>query len=122
MKNTICDGGCKKGDCNGDCKRSVSGRNPVNKKPTKYQYPKGEIIGNYLQFIVLGEMIRKVRKEREMSRKDLSLLVGIKVSEISRIENRLQFARLDSIIKVFKALNLRMDLSIELPKETVILR
>jgi len=122
MKNAICNGGCKKGDCNGDCKRIATRRTPEKKNALKNQDPKIEITEYQLQFELLGEMIRKARKERQMSRKKLGLFVGIKESQISRIENRLPVARLDSIIKVFKALDVKMNFSIELPDQTVTLQ
>jgi HTH-type transcriptional regulator / antitoxin HipB len=121
MRKTICKGGCKKGDCNGDCKRTAPGRKPDKKNTLKNQDPKLEITEYHLQFELLGEMIRKARKERLMSRRELGLLVGIKESQVSRIENRLPVARFDSIIKVFKGLNVKVNFSVELPDQTVTL-
>ena len=108
-KKTICNGGCKKGDCTGDCKRNISRLNP-------------ESIEHNLPFDLLGETIRNARLEKHMSRKELGRLIGIKESQIYKIETMFTFARFDSIIKVFKVLDVKMSFSIVLPDQTVTLR
>jgi HTH-type transcriptional regulator / antitoxin HipB len=121
MKNTICDGGCKKGDCNGDCKRSAVRTKKVKKAGLISNDPKLNMTGYDLQDDLLGAAIKKARNERHLSKKELGLLVGIKESQISRIENRLPIARFDSIIKVFKVLDIKINFSIELQDQTVTL-
>jgi ribosome-binding protein aMBF1 (putative translation factor) len=109
MKKMVCSGGCKKGDCNGDCKRRSTTISQIDNEPIR-------------KFAAVGELITKTRKKNLMSKKELSRSIGIKRSQISKIENNLEIARFDSIIKVFKALDAKIDLTIELPTETLELR
>ena len=122
MKNAICNGGCKKGDCTGDCKRKAIRKKSVVKAALINTDPEHERTGYTLQFDLLGLTIRNARKERHLNQKELGRLAGVGKSQISKIEQQLAVARFDSIIKVFKVLNLKMNLFIELPDQTVTLR
>lgn len=46
-------------------------------------------------------------------------LVGVKKAQISKIENSLTDARFETIIKVFKALNAKVNFNVELLNQTV---
>ncbi len=81
--------------------------------------PKREAFENELRLDLLGEAIRQARKERNLTQEQLGALVGVKKAQISKIENSLTDARFDTIIKVFKALNARVNFNIELLNQTV---
>ena len=115
MKNAICKGGCKKGDCNGDCKRSAIRKKSGVKAIPVSKVPERENIGYNLQFDLLGAAVKKARKEKHLNQKELGLLTGVGKSQISKIEKRLEVARFDSIIRVFKVLNMKVNFNIELP-------
>ena len=76
--------------------------------------PKRDAFENELRLDLLGQIIRQVRKERNLTQTQLGLLVGVKKSQISKIENSLNDARFDTIIKVFKALNAKINFNVEL--------
>ena len=76
--------------------------------------PKRDAFENELRLDLLGQTIRQVRKERNLTQTQLGLLVGVKKSQISKIENSLNDARFDTIIKVFKALNAKINFNVEL--------
>jgi transcriptional regulator with XRE-family HTH domain len=63
---------------------------------------------------VIGEAIKQARKERHLTQEELGRLVGVKKAQISKIENSLTDARFETIMKVFKALNAKINFNIEL--------
>ena len=67
-----------------------------------------------LRLDVIGEAIKQARKERHLTQEELGRLVGVKKAQISKIENSLTDARFETIIKVFKALNAKINFNIEL--------
>ena len=83
--------------------------------------PKRELFENELRLDLIGEAIREARKERNLTQEELGLLVGVKRSQISKIENSLTDARFETILKVFKALNAKINFNVELLNQTVTL-
>lgn len=80
---------------------------------------KREAFENELRLDLLGEAIKQARKERQLTQEELGLLVGVKKSQISKIENSLTDARFETIMKVFKALNAKVSFDVELLNQTV---
>jgi HTH-type transcriptional regulator/antitoxin HipB len=76
--------------------------------------PKREAFEYELRLDVIGEAIKQARKERHLTQEELGQLVGVKKAQISKIENSLTDARFETIIKVFKALNAKVNFNIEL--------
>ncbi|MDP2335124.1 MAG: helix-turn-helix transcriptional regulator [Bacteroidota bacterium] len=72
-----------------------------------------------LRIDLLGEAIKQARKERNLTQEELGELVGVKKAQISKLENSLTDARFETIIKVFKALNARINFNVELLDQTV---
>jgi len=81
--------------------------------------PKREAFENELRLDLLGEAIKQARKDRNLTQEELGLLVGVKKAQISKLENSLTDARFETIIKVFKALNAKVNFSVELLNQTV---
>ncbi len=67
-----------------------------------------------LKIDLLGEAIKNARKERNLTQEQLGELVGVKKAQISRIENHLTDARFETILKVFRSLNAKINFSVEL--------
>ena len=67
-----------------------------------------------LKLDLLGQTIRKIRKERNLTQEQLGELVGVKKAQISKIENHLTDARFETILKVFRALNAKISFNVEL--------
>lgn len=84
----------------------------------KYLGKKGteerDVYENELRLDLLGEAIKQARKERKLTQSQLGELVGVKKAQISKIENNLTDARFDTILKVFKALNAKINFKVEL--------
>lgn len=81
--------------------------------------PKRDAFENELRLDLIGEAIRQARKERHLTQEELGLIVGVKKAQISKLENSLTDARLETILKVFKALNARVNFNVELLDQNV---
>ena len=81
--------------------------------------PKREAFENELRLDLLGEAIKQARKDRNLTQEQLGLLVGVKKAQISKLENSLTDARFETIIKVFKALNAKVNFNVELLNHTI---
>lgn len=75
---------------------------------------KRESFEQELRLDLLGNAIRQVRIERNLTQEELGQLVGVQKAQISKLENSLRDARFETIIKVFKALNARINFNVEL--------
>ena len=67
-----------------------------------------------LRLDLIGEAIKKARKDRNLTQAELGKLVGVQKAQISKIENNLNDARFETILKVFKALNAKISFNVEL--------
>lgn len=57
-----------------------------------------------LRMDVLGKMIKPARQERNLTQEELGHLVGVQKAQISKLESSANSSRIDTIIKVIKAL------------------
>jgi DNA-binding XRE family transcriptional regulator len=80
---------------------------------------KRDAFENELRLDLLGEAIKQARKDRNLTQEQLGLLVGVKKAQISKLENSLTDARFETIIKVLKALNAKVNFNVELLNQTV---
>lgn len=69
---------------------------------------------NELRLDLIGQAIKQARKERKLTQAQLGELVGVQKAQISKIENNLTDARFETILKVFKALNAKINFNVEL--------
>ena len=81
--------------------------------------PKRDAFEYELRLDLIGEAIKQARKERHLTQEELGQLVGVKKAQISKIENSLTDARFETIMKVFKALNAKINFNIELLDQKV---
>ncbi|WP_159467263.1 helix-turn-helix transcriptional regulator [Dyadobacter sp. 3J3] len=70
-----------------------------------------------LRMDVLGQMIKVARKERNLTQEQLGQLVGVQKAQISKLESSVNSATIDTILKVFKALNANIYFSITLENQ-----
>ena len=66
----------------------------------------------------LGFLIQQARLEKGMTQEELGRLVDVQKAQISKLENSLTDARFEIIIKVFKALNAKINFQVELLDQT----
>lgn len=87
--------------------------NYIGKKGTE----KRNEFENELRLDLLGQAIKQVRLERNMTQEELGELVGVKKAQISKIENNATNARFATILKVFKALDVKVNFNVEFNNE-----
>lgn len=78
---------------------------------------KRDAFENELRLDVLGFKIKEIRQQRNLTQAQLGELVGVKKAQISKLENSLTDARFETILKVFKALNAKINFNIELQNQ-----
>ena len=67
-----------------------------------------------LRLDILGQTIKQIRKKKHLTQAQLGELIGVKKAQISKIENNLTDARFETILKVFRALNAKINFNVEL--------
>ena len=67
-----------------------------------------------LSIDLIGQAIKQARKERNLTQEQLGKLVGVQKAQISKIENSVKNARLDTIMKIFNALGAKVNFNVEL--------
>ena len=87
----------------------------VGKKGTA----KREEFENELRLDLIGQAIKQARKERKLTQAQLGELVGVQKAQISKIENNLTDARFETILKVFKALNAKINFKVDLQNQNM---
>lgn len=77
----------------------------------KYEYE--------LRMDILGRMIKTARQERNLTQEQLGELVGVKKSQISKLESSANSATIETIIKVFKALKAEINFNVTIEKQNL---
>lgn len=72
-----------------------------------------------LQIELIGDAIKQARKERNLTQEQLGKLVGVQKAQISRIENNTSNITIETLLKVFNALQAKVRLQVELPQFTI---
>ncbi len=72
-----------------------------------------------LRLDILGQTIKQIREEKHMTQAQLGELIGVKRAQISKIENNLTDARFETILKVFRALNAKINFNVEFVNQNV---
>ena len=77
--------------------------------------PGRDIFEYELQMDLIGKAIKQTRQERHLTQEELGKLIGVQKAQISRLENNASNVTMDTLIKVFTALNAKIKLQVELP-------
>jgi len=80
---------------------------------------KRQVYEQELQLEVLGDLIKKVRLERNLTQEQLGKLIGVQRAQISKLENNTTNVTLDTILKVFGALKAKVNFNVELQNNIV---
>lgn len=67
-----------------------------------------------LRMDVLGRMIKSARIERHLTQEELGKLVGVQKAQISKLENSVNSASIDTVLKVFKALKAEISFNVKI--------
>ena len=83
--------------------------------------PKRELFEQELRLELIGDAIRKARKAKHLTQEQLGELVGVQKSQIAKIENSTTDARFSTIIRVFDALQAKVNFTVELDNQKLLL-
>jgi HTH-type transcriptional regulator / antitoxin HipB len=72
-----------------------------------------------LKLELLGEAIKKARTDQNLTQEQLGKLVGVQKAQISKLENNVTNARFETILKVFNALNAKVNFRVELSRTRI---
>jgi DNA-binding XRE family transcriptional regulator len=79
--------------------------------------PKREKFEYELRMDILGTMIKEARIRKKLSQEQLGALIGVQKAQVSKIENHTKNNRIDTIIRVLNALDMKVRLSVEYDKK-----
>ena len=72
-----------------------------------------------LQMEILGDLIKKVRLERNMTQEELGKLIGVQRAQISKLENNTTNVTVETILRVFGALKAKVNFNVEILNNNV---
>ena len=70
-----------------------------------------------LSMELLGHAIKEARLRHKLTQEQLGKLVGVQKAQISKLENNFTNARFDTVMKVFNALDAKVNFKVQLSKE-----
>jgi HTH-type transcriptional regulator / antitoxin HipB len=82
--------------------------------------PKREFFEQELRLELIGDAIRKARKAKHLTQEQLGELVGVQKSQIAKIENSTTDARFSTILRVFDALKAKVNFTVELEDQKLL--
>lgn len=94
--------------------KTVSLDSMVDKHIGKIGTPKRNAFENELRIELLGQAIKQARLEQNLTQEQLGELVGVQKAQISKIENSVKNARLETLLKVFDALGAKVNFNVEM--------
>ena len=94
--------------------KTVSLDDMIDKHVGKIGTPEKDAFEYELSIDLIGHAIKQARIERNLTQEELGKLVGVQKAQISKIENSIKNARLDTIMKIFKALGAKVNFNVEL--------
>ena len=71
-----------------------------------------------LKLEILGDMIKKARKDQHLTQEQLGELIGVQKAQISKIETNAKDVRFSTIMRVFEALKAKVKMTIEFNQDT----
>ena len=63
---------------------------------------------------LIGDMIKRVRKDRQLTQEQLGELIGVKKAQISRLENNTKNVTVETIIRIFNAMKAEVNFNVQL--------
>ena len=81
--------------------------------------PERDIFEYELQMDLIGKAIKQTRQERHMTQEELGKLIGVQKAQISRLENNASNVTMDTLLRVFTALNAKVKFQVELPNLSI---
>ncbi|HLG04035.1 MAG TPA: helix-turn-helix transcriptional regulator [Bacteroidia bacterium] len=72
-----------------------------------------------LKMELLGDMIKQVRLERNLTQDQLGKLIGVQKAQISKLENNATNVTMETLLRVFTALKAKISFHIELKNQRI---
>lgn len=72
-----------------------------------------------LKLELLGEMIKRTRLERHLTQEELGKLIGVQKAQISKLERNASNVTIETVLRVFKALQANVKFKVELSGDDV---
>lgn len=67
-----------------------------------------------LEMSIVGDLVKKIRKQRNLTQEELGEIIGVQKAQISKIETNMKSVRIDTFLKVLEALKAKAKIIIEL--------
>lgn len=97
--------------------KTVSLDTMINKHVGKTGTARRDAFEYELKLDLLGNAIREARRHHNLTQDQLGEIVGVQKAQISKLENNFTNARFDTVIKVFNALNAKVNFKVQMPKK-----
>jgi DNA-binding XRE family transcriptional regulator len=97
--------------------KTVSLDTMIDKHIGKIGTKKRDAFEYELTLELLGSAIKEARTRQNLTQEQLGQMVGVQKAQISKLENNFTNARFDTVIKVFNALNAKVNFKVELSKQ-----
>ena len=94
--------------------KTVSLDTMIDKHVGKLGTENRDAFENELRIDLLGQAIKQARQDRHLTQEQLGELVGAQKAQISKIENSIKHTRFETILKVFAALDAKVNFNVEL--------
>lgn len=69
-----------------------------------------------LQMDLIGEAIKKTRKQRNLTQTELGKLIGVQKAQISRLENNPSNVTMETLLRIFTALKVNVKLHVQVSR------
>lgn len=66
-----------------------------------------------LKLELIGDMIRAARKKKKLTQEQLGKLIGVQKTQISRLENSTGNMKLETMLRIFDALDAKINLNLQ---------
>src|ERR1700741_3775706 len=92
----------------------------MDKHLGKQGTPGRDAFEHELKLDLLGYAIKEARLYHNLTQEQLGKLIGGQKAQISRLENNFTNARFDTVIKVFNALNAKVNFMVKMPRKKLV--
>lgn len=97
--------------------KTVSLDTMIDKHVGKIGTVRRDVFEYELKLELLGSAIKEARIHQNLTQEQLGQMVGVQKAQISKLENNFTNARFDTVIKVFNALNAKVNFKVELSRQ-----
>jgi len=92
----------------------------INNHLGKLGAPSREAFEHELNLDLIGHAIKQARLYHNLTQEQLGKLIGVQKAQISKLENNFTNARFDTVMKVFDALNAKVNFKVKLPRKKLV--